>query len=274
VLDQAAALVSVALHDLGVQPDRLAAVGVSLPAPVDPSSGLPLSRALLPSWAGVGVGAELATRLGTRVTVDNDANLETLAEWRHGAGAGSEDLIYVKLSHGIGAGLVLGGRLRRGAAGMAGELGHVRVRDDGVVCRCGNRGCLGTVASVTALIELLRGIHGPDLDLDGVLALLGRGDAGARRTVADAGRALGMALGTLCNLVNPELIVVGGELSGDESPLLDGVREGIDRYAVPAAAEAVTVRAGALGRRAVLLGAVTAALEESDSTQAAAVAAS
>ena len=118
---------------------------------------------ILPDWTGLNAGAELSRRLDLPVAVDNDANLGALAEVSLGAGRGLTDVIYVMVSSGIGSGLILGGRLHRGATGFAGELGHVFVVEKGAVCRCGNRGCLETVASTDALLELLRPAHGAEL---------------------------------------------------------------------------------------------------------------
>ena len=109
-------------------------------------------------------------RLDLPVMVDNDANLGALAEAAFGAGRDAGDLIYIKVSSGIGAGLILNGRLYRGGAGLAGELGHVLVDPDGLVCRCGNRGCLETLAASGALVELLRRSHGEDFTVAGMLA--------------------------------------------------------------------------------------------------------
>ena len=122
--------------------------------------------------------AELRKRLDIPVMVDNDANLGALAEAAFGAGRDAGDLIYLKVSSGIGAGLILNGRLYRGSAGLAGELGHVLVNPDGIVCRCGNRGCLETVAATGALVDLLRRSHGDDLTVAAMLEAARDGDAG------------------------------------------------------------------------------------------------
>ena len=136
---------------------------------------------ILPGWTGLNAGEELSSRLDLHVAVDNDANLGALAEVSFGAGRGLADVIYVMVSSGIGAGLVLGGRLHRGVTGFAGELGHVRVRaEKGAVCRCGNRGCLETVASTDALLELLRPAHGSDLGVRGLVELLAARRPGLR----------------------------------------------------------------------------------------------
>ena len=176
------------------------------------------------------------------------------------------------MSAGIGAGLVLGGRLYHGATGIAGELGHIQVRPEGAVCRCGNRGCLETVASTGALLMLLRPTHGPDLTLRDLLDLVAGGDLPARRVVNDAGRAVGRAVADLCNFLNPAAVVVGGDLSLAGDALLNGVREEIDRYSLPGVAEAVEVRGGVLGERAEVLGALAVVIADTDRLRSAGLA--
>ena len=255
-LDAAAALATQVLEDAGVRSEQLLAVGMGVPGPIDRMTGEVGSSAILPGWSGTKPAEELERRLGVPIEVDNDANLGALAEVVAGAARGTSDLIYVKVSSGIGAGLVLGGRLHRGARGIAGEIGHVQVEPGGAVCRCGNRGCLETVAAAPAVLGLLRPSHGEDLDVATLLQLARDGDRGARLVLGDAGRAIGRALALLCNSLNPAAIVVGGELGGSAAPLLDGVREAVNAHALPAASEAVEVRAASLGERAELVGAL------------------
>ena len=261
-LDLAAALASEMLDASGIDRGRVIGAGMGLPGPVDPRRAIVGSSVILHGWAGLHAARELGRRLGTAVTVDNDANLGALAEVSLGAGQGLDDVVYVKVSSGIGAGLVLGGRLHHGATGIAGEIGHVQVRPEGAVCRCGNRGCLETVASAGALLELLRPAHGADLSVRGMLELAEGGDPGAQRVIRDAGWAIGRAVADLCNSLNPEAIVVGGDLAAAGAPLVDGVREAVDRFAQPGAAEAVRVTAGLLGERAEVLGALSLAGHE------------
>ncbi len=203
-------------------------------------------------------------RLDVPIIVDNDANLGALAEAAFGAARDSGDMVYLKVSSGIGAGLILNGRLYRGTAGLAGELGHLLVDPDGLVCRCGNRGCLETLAATGALVELLRRSHGDDITVPHMLELARRGDLGCRRVIADAGRAIGQAVSMLLNVLNPELLVVGGDLAAAGDLLLDGVRESIARAALPGAADAATVTAGVLGERAQVLGALALVVSEAD----------
>jgi predicted NBD/HSP70 family sugar kinase len=263
-LNAAAGLVAEVLADAGVDRSRVVGAGMGLPGPIDQSSGLVDSAAILPGWAGVAAAEEMQRRLGLPVAVDNDANLGALAEAAFGAARDASDLIYIKVSSGIGAGLILNGRLYRGTAGLAGELGHVLVDPDGLVCRCGNRGCLETLAASGALVDLLRRSHGTDLTVADMLRLARDGDLGCQRVIADAGRAIGHAVAQLLNVLNPEIVVVGGDLAAAGDLLLDGVRESIGRAALAGAASSARLVAGVLGDRAQVLGAVALVVSESD----------
>jgi glucokinase-like ROK family protein len=263
-LELAAEMVTDALADAGVPRHAVIGAGMGLPGPIEQSAGTVGSSAILPGWIGMTAATEMRRRLDIPVMVDNDANLGALAEAAFGAGRDAGDLIYLKVSSGIGAGLILNGRLYRGSAGLAGELGHVLVDPDGIVCRCGNRGCLETVAATGALVDLLRRSHGEDLTVDAMLEAARSGDLGCRRVIHDAGRALGHVVATLLNVLNPELLVVGGDLAGAGDLLLDGVRESVGRAALPEAARRAEVVAGVLGDRAQVLGALALVVSEAD----------
>src|SRR5581483_9366853 len=150
--------------------------------------------------------------------------------------------------------VLVSGRLHRGATGYAGELGHVYTHDGGPVCRCGNRGCLETVASTDAILGLLRPAHGDELDVAGLTRLLEDGDLGARRVVGDAGRE------------------IGGVLAAVGDPLLAGIREALERYALPTVVSGLEVKAGVLGERAELLGALAMVIGDTERLQAAGLA--
>lgn len=263
-LEAAAELVAEVMTATGTDHSRVVGVGVGLPGPLDLVSGTVGSTVILPGWAGLHPAQELGERLSLPIMVDNDANLGALAEYTVGAGRGVADIVYLKLASGIGAGLVLDGRLHRGVSGIAGEIGHVLSNPDGMVCRCGNRGCLETVAAGPALIELLRVSHGKQLTTADLLRLAEEGDVGVRRVFADAGRSVGRAVADLVNAVNPGLIIVGGELSAVGPPLLDSIRASIERYALPAAAAALEVVPGVLGDRAEVLGAVALVISDTE----------
>jgi predicted NBD/HSP70 family sugar kinase len=263
-IDAAVALVDELLATSQVDRERLLGAGVALAGPVDQATGTVDSSAILPGWVGMSVAQVLGVRLGVPVHVDNDANLGALAESVLGAGRGVSEMAYIMLGSGIGAGLIIGGQVYRGSGGTAGEIGHVLVDEHGPLCRCGNRGCLETYAGADALLELLRRQHGDALTVDGLVELARAGDAACQRVITDAARFVGVAAATLCNQLNPEMIVLGGELAQTGSLLLDPLRESIARYAIPSAAEGVRVLVGELGERAELLGALVLVLGRSD----------
>ncbi|HEY2651924.1 MAG TPA: ROK family protein [Solirubrobacteraceae bacterium] len=256
-LDAAAALLGVCLADAGLSAADLLGVAAGIPCPLDASTGLVRSPTILAAWVDLDPARELATRVGRPVHVDNDANMGALGEQRFGAARGCRDFIYVKASHGIGAALVMNGQTYRGTIGIAVEIGHTQLPDATSWCRCGNRGCLETVVSIT---EVRRELAHAQLEpADRSLAPLADNPI-ARRVISAAGRTLGRVLADMCNALNPEAIIVGGELSTAGEPLLAGIRDSIDRYAQPAAAQAVRIRAAELGLRAELAGAIATAL--------------
>lgn len=250
-------VVSEAGYDLSAL--RLAVLGV--PVPLADHDGQVAANNILPQWVGRRPGVELGELLGVDVVVDNDANLGALGEQRHGAGAGSAtgSLVYLKLATGIGAGLVLDGRLFRGDGGTAGEVGHVQVDPAGVLCRCGSRGCLETVVSLPRLLAALSPVTHDDLDADELGDLLLAGHAGAVRVVVDAGRTVGQALAGLITVLNPGTVVVGGHVGPLNELLAAQVRTAVDHWAQPAAAARVVVRASTHGSRAEVLGALALA---------------
>ncbi len=271
-LDAAAELVDVVLAEAGIDRSRVIGVGTALSGPVT-RDGTVGSTVIMPGWSGLNAAYELSERLGLHVAVDNDANLGALAEISFGAGRGLTDVIYVMVSSGIGAGVVLGGQLHRGATGLAGELGHVLVHPDGVVCRCGNRGCLETVASTDSVLELLRPAYGSELGVAQLAELMAAGDLGARRVVGDAGREIGRILAGLCNVLSPAAIIVGGDLSVVGDPLLTGIREALERFGLPSVVEALDVKAGVFGDRAEVLGALALVIGDTDRLKSAGLAA-
>jgi predicted NBD/HSP70 family sugar kinase len=258
--DAATDLVESVLERLGVPRDRVLGVGMGLPGPVRRLGTLG-SETILPGWAGVSAAGEMSERLGLPVRVENDANLGALAEHRFGAGSGCRSLAYLKVATGIGAGLVVDGQLFRGAGGTAGEIGHTILDETGDVCRCGNRGCLETYASAPAIVALLERSLGTVMEPEQVIESAREGDAACRRVLADAGRHIGVAVANLCNLVNPERVVVGGSIASAADLLLDPLRESVRLRAIQSASEDVQIVPGQLGERAELLGAVALVLQ-------------
>ena len=244
------------LDRVGLSRERVVGAGAALSAPLHGASHRLASTSIFSGWSEIDVSSELGARLGIPVAVGNDANLGALAEWTFGAGRGVDDLLYVMLGAGVGAGLVLGGRMYEGANGTAGELGHTVATPDGMMCRCGNRGCLETVAGAQAITRALLHSHDRPLSIEDVLALAHGGDAAARRVLVDAGRMVGTAVAGLCSVLDPSLIIIGGDVAAAGEVLLDGVRESISRGTTPATGGAYRVVSGELGARAETLGAI------------------
>lgn len=245
---------------------RPANVVIGLPGPVALEQPGPFSLdsrricagTVLASWVGLDPAAELSQRIDLPVVAENDANLGAIGEQRFGAGIGHDNVVYVKVSSGIGAGLVLGGRLYRGSRGAAGEIGHVQIREDGALCRCGSRGCLETVSSADAALELLSRMHQRPVDIDELLAFVAARDHGALRLLTDMGSAIGRVLATVAANLEPSLIIVGGRVA--TPALLDGLRSAIAQRTQPYVTSGMEFAVGELGESAGLLGAIALAI--------------
>ncbi|MEE8389501.1 MAG: ROK family protein [Anaerolineae bacterium] len=262
-----------------VKATGVAAVGIGAPGPLDVEAGVVVSPPNLPGWERVFLKRRIEAELGITTFLDNDANAAALGEHRFGAGRGTEHVIYVTVSTGIGGGLILGGKLYHGG-GMAGEIGHVTVVPYGPLCGCGNRGCLEALASGTAIARearerVARGVPTLMADLAGgdlecitaklVAEAANRGDAEAQHILTKAMDYLGIGMANLVNLFNPQLIVIGGGLTNIGEALFEPVRRGIDRHAFPIPAQAVRVVRAELGDNAGVLGAVAVALTQMQS---------
>ncbi len=196
----------------------------------------------------------LTTRWPARVAIDNNTRLAALAETLWGAGAGSGDVVYVRLSHGVGGGIVIGGRLLRGARGTAGEIGHIPVDPQGPRCRCGGRGCVETYASIPAVLEATG-----RPDITDALSRFAAGDPAVAAAVTRGGRALGQALAGIWNTVGPSRIIVGGELADAMIPAAEAAM----RDQLPAEFhDGVTLDRAQLGDYAGALGGVVLAAQE------------
>ena len=260
-LERAAILVEEMVASVDASMHELLSVGVGVPAPVDVRTGQVSTRGLLRGWDGAPVPELLGRRLGVPVQVDNDANLGALAEVRLGAARGHRDVVYVHAAHGVGGALVLDGTVYRGRAGAAGEIGHVSVDEHGPVCRCGSRGCVEVFVGAPAVLETLRASHG-HLTLRDVVQLAVEGDLGCRRVVTDAGRQLGLAVASVCNLLDPEIVVVGGELADAGEVLLEPLRATVVERTIQRTGGPAEVVAGELGTSAELRGALALALDQ------------
>jgi predicted NBD/HSP70 family sugar kinase len=237
-------------------------VGVGIACPVDRRSGALRAEGIMPSWVGLRPGDELAARTGLRVQVINDANACVLAERRFGTARTWDDVVYLRLSAGIGAGIVSDGRMLFGHDGLAGELGHLTIEPNGTVCRCGNRGCLETVASPTAIAALLSRSWSRPVTTAELLALVADGDRGAVRAVEDAGDAVGRALAATVMTLNPRLILIGGDLAATADVLLAPMRRALQRHTVGFHNRNLEMSASVLGDAAGVHGAAALVLAD------------
>jgi glucokinase len=261
--------------EAGLPLAQVAGVGVGAPGPVDFAAGVIVDPPNLPGFERVPLGALLGERLGLPVRLDNDANAAGLGEARFGAGQGASPLVYLTVSTGIGGAILIGGELLRGAAGAAGELGHLVIQPHGPRCGCGGEGCLEAVASGTAIarearLGLVRGepsllSKGLGNDLPGLSAkevaeAAAQGDAFSLAVLDHAFTLLGLGVAGLVNALNPARVVVGGGLAALGDRLLDPIRAGILRHSNKVAAQSVTVVQAALGRNAGVVGAAALAM--------------
>ena len=241
--------------------EDLAAIGIGLPGPVEHSTGRPINPPIMPGWDRFDVPAYLQEKYPVPVLVDNDVNIMALGERRRHL-RDVDDLVLIKVATGIGAGIVSGGILQRGAQGTAGDLGHVRVPGaDDVPCRCGNSGCLEAVAAGPALAAAVRA-QGEQAETGGdVVELVRSGSRVAMGVVRQAGRDIGEVVATMVNLINPSVVVIGGQVAGAGEHLLAGIRESVYHRSLPLATEHLRIVTSRAGGEAAVLGASALAIE-------------
>ncbi|MFO0746590.1 MAG: ROK family transcriptional regulator [Myxococcota bacterium] len=264
------ALVREALAASPWSADRILGIGLAAPCPIDPTAPGQLSPLVLPAWKDHDVVGMLRDTFGLPVHLDNDANLGALAELWWGAGADGGDLAYIKIATGVGAGFIVNGALYRGAAGVAGEIGHVVLDPDGPLCMCGLRGCLVTQIGAPALVaqveQQLAAGHASLLEkghvtTDSIVDAVLHGDAVAIEVVQRAGRQLGVAIANLMNLFNPDRVVLSGGLVRAGSALFEPLEAMLHRRALFSARATTPVTASTLGETGIALGAATQVLE-------------
>jgi predicted NBD/HSP70 family sugar kinase len=258
-LDLVESLLGGMLEGVGASRSDLVRGGVAVPAPLDVHGVLSTSPLIFPSWAGLDIAALFTDRFGLPFSVDNDANLGALADYLWGAGQGSHSMVFVGMNYGFGAGIILEGALFHGATGVSGEIGHTTVEENGDFCQCGNRGCLNTVASINRALELLAPSY-PEIDsAEKLLEAAAQGVLPAIRVLTDMGRASGVAIANVVNLLNPEVIVIGGDLTRAGDVVTDPMITMATRLSMPAASS-VRLLTTPLGERVFALGGVALAL--------------
>ena len=252
-LECAADLLHAVLESAGVPLSEVRAAAAGIPAPLSSRTGRVGSPTILASWVDLDPGEELRRRTGLPCILGNDAAFGALGEMTHGAARDLRDFIYVKASNGIGAALVLNGRLYRGSQGMAGEIGHTQIDPTGAWCRCGNRGCLEATVSIDVVRRQLEPLGLDPLNPEDMEHPV------ATKVLAESGRTVGVVIANLCNTLNPEAVILGGDLASTGAHFTNGVRDSVRHLAQPGPALDTSVLPTSLQGRAELLGAVVRA---------------
>ena len=249
------------LAESGFGAEQVFGVGLSLPGTVDQQRGCSVDSPVLSGWDGAPLVPYFRDLTGAPVVLDNDANAIALAEWHAGSG-GFDDVLVVKASTGLGAGIIAGGVLQRGAIQAAGEFGHNKTAAAAeLVCRCGDTGCLEAVAGGWALVRSLRDEGRTVRHLRDVVELAHSGDPVARRLIRNSGRHVGEVLAAAVNLLNPAALVVAGDLAGAYDFFVAGLRETLYGNATTLATRTLQIFPSAFGDRAGVIGSAMMVLD-------------
>lgn len=242
--------------------ENVAALGFGIPSTIDQRTGRAVSSVNVP-LADLDFRSRMAERFGLPVGIDNDANAATIAEWRVGAGRGARHMIMLTLGTGIGGGLILDGAPYRGSVGAGAELGHIVIEHDGPRCQgaCTGHGHLEALASGHAATQAAHEAFGPAADAHRLVRIATEGDATAAAVLAELGSRLGSGLGSLVNVFNPELIVIGGGFAAAGDYLLGPAAEVMRREALPPGRDLVRIVRAELGTAAGLVGAAFVGFE-------------
>ncbi|MFJ4027469.1 ROK family protein [Paenarthrobacter sp. NPDC089989] len=261
VLDWLAITLESHLKAMNRPASDIVAIGIGLPGPVEHSTGKPTSPPIMPGWDGFDVPAYLQRTFEVPILVDNDVNIMAIGEratcWRN-----EDNMIFLKVATGIGSGVISGGTLQRGAAGVAGDVGHIAVSNAvGIQCRCGKTACLEAIAGAPAIAAQLRDNGLNASTGDDVVSLVRSGELAAIQAVRQAGRDIGEMLNMCVSFINPSLIVVGGSLARSGEHLMAGIRETIYARSTPLATQHLTITQSETGPEAGVVGASILAVE-------------
>ena len=260
----------------GLTSRKIDGIGVGVPGPVDFSAGTVVSPPIMPGWDRYPIIETVQQWFPpANVVVDNDVNVMALGEVSVGAARGVDNLIFVKVGTGIGAGIICEGKIYRGSNGCAGDIGHICVDKEGPVCHCGNRGCLEKVAGGPAIAErallaaragesptLLEASerNGGQLRAEDVGAAAREGDTVATRIIRESGQFIGEVLAALVNFYNPDMIVIGGGVSNLGDLLLSSIRQAVFSRSLPLATRNLQIVFSGLGAELGMFGGVNLAL--------------
>jgi glucokinase-like ROK family protein len=272
-LDLVDKLLRETIAKMNLQLSDIDAIGFGAPGPVDTNAGMVIAPPIMPGWDRFPIREMLEKKWGCPIALANDAELGALGEWAYGAARGENDIAYIKVGTGIGAGLLLDGQIYHGISGAAGEIGHLTMIENGPICNCGNAGCLETLAGGMAIARqaqeavrkgrrtLLSEISPIEsITAREVSAIARRGDLVAQQIIVQAGRYLGIAIAGIVNLFNPTMIILGGGVAQIGDLFLQPIRDEVQKRSLPAAVRTLRIQTAVLRRRSSSMGAVVLAL--------------
>lgn len=264
------------LRDTAVREEMVLGIGVGVPGPVEFCSGRPISPPIMPGWDGVRIADFFSDDFDCPVYVDNDVNVMAIGEHWAGVGRGVDNLLFIKVATGIGAGIICNGQVYRGAQGCAGDVGHIMADPNGPRCNCGNIGCLEAMAAAPAMVRFATAAVGEGrsavlaelLEQQGRLTAvdIGRaashGDQVAVDIIRQSGSLIGQTLAAIVNFYNPSLIVIGGGVSRVGHLLLASIREAVYKRSLPLSTRNLAIVTSALESKAGVIGCSVMAVDE------------
>ena len=261
------------IKQAGLRLADISAIGLGVPGPIVFNAGMVSFPPIMPGWNGFPIRDYLQNRCSCPIYLGNDAEFGALGEWAYGAGRSEDNLAYIKVGTGIGAGLLINGQIYRGTTGSAGEIGHITIDEKGPLCSCGNYGCLEAMAGGKAIARRAREaaqmgrktILSEFEDFDqlsarDVVMAARKGDLLAQEIIRETGVYLGTAVASLVNLFNPSMVVIGGKVAQSGDLLLEPIRRTVHARSLRGASKATRITAAFLGRRSTGMGAVVQAL--------------
>ena len=277
ILGRVCSLLEKLLQENNLDPALLRGIGIGVPGPVDYSLGILISPPIMPGWDRYPIIETIHQWFPTSsVVVDNDVNVMALGEIYQGCGKGIDNLIFIKIGTGIGAGIVCEGKIYRGASGCAGDIGHICVDKNGPICHCGNKGCLEAIAAGPAIAEralqaaqagkssIIMNLYeknGHLLQAEDVGNASREGDALAIEVIRESGQYIGDVLAGLVNYYNPEMIVIGGGVSNLGNLLLSTIRQSVLHRSLPLATRDLQIVFSEIGQATGVIGAINLAMD-------------
>lgn len=235
--------------------NNILGIGLGLPGPTDYQKGVVHFFPNIPGWKNVNLKKILARRLKKKLYFENDANLMALAEFKMGAAKGEKNVVALTLGTGVGAGIIIGGRLYRGESFAAGEIGHIPLNEKGPLCTCGGQACIERYIGNQEIINQAKQVFKRKLGLEELSQLARQGNPKAIKIWQRTGQRLGVTLSGVVNLLNPDCIVIGGGVSKAGKVLYDSVKQTIRKRAMPIQSKHVKILRSKLGTDAGIIGA-------------------